>query len=214
MSLIGQKCPEITGLQMLKGESPVVPSPSNVTVVEVWASWCGPCRSVFPHLSQIYDKNKSKGLVVVGVTQEPFAPKLMSFVSMQPMSYPVACDGGSQVQNKLMRPGGARGIPTAFLVDKNGIIRWQGHPADPKFESTISQLMAEAPSQQNEETKTDKTAEKVDVSKIEPLDHDEEVLKSSSIKQLKREMLRLGLKNDHFVEKSEFVAAILNHSSS
>eukprot|EP00055_Hartaetosiga_balthica_P018635 m.134990 g.134990 ORF g.134990 m.134990 type:complete len:208 (+) comp9796_c0_seq1:495-1118(+) len=205
MTLVGQQCPQVGGLQVLKGESVQVPTPGHVTVVEVWATWCPPCRAVFPHLSQIYNKHKGDGLKVVGVTQEPFTPTLAQFVGMQGnnMSYNVAVDGAGDVQKKLMQPGGARGIPTAFIVDKDGVIQYQGHPADPNFEHTIERLLQQPAKSQE--------PKKEDAPTIEPLEHDEEVLKSASVKQLKQEMQRLGLSTQGLLEKHEFVKAIMDN---
>lgn len=54
---------------------------------------CGPCRQVFPHLSQIARAHAPQGLVVVGVSLEPASPQLQAFVQQQGrnMEYAVRC---------------------------------------------------------------------------------------------------------------------------
>lgn len=52
-------------------------------VVEFWATWCGPCRAAFPHLSQLARKFRGSGLVVVGVNMEEDSPQIRAFVAQQ-----------------------------------------------------------------------------------------------------------------------------------
>jgi thiol-disulfide isomerase/thioredoxin len=70
-----------------------VPCAGSVTIIELWAQWCGPCRQVFPHLSRIYSQRKDKGLVVVGISVDD-DPGLAAFFEQQgdKMAYTVAVD--------------------------------------------------------------------------------------------------------------------------
>lgn len=83
MSLIGQKCPTIGGLQYVKGTGFDIPGHGGPTNIEFWASWCGPCRMVFPHLSKIAREYRDKGLRVVGVSLEADSPQMRKFVEGQ-----------------------------------------------------------------------------------------------------------------------------------
>ena len=60
------------------------------------------------------------------------------------MDYCVAVDGHQDVQEKLLMPAGARGIPHAFLVDHEGVIRYSGHPAEPAFATMVQELCKKA----------------------------------------------------------------------
>lgn len=71
------------GLQFVKGDAFDVPGHGGPTVIELWASWCGPCRVMFPHLSKIAAQYADRGLRVVGISLEPDSPKLRSFVQSQ-----------------------------------------------------------------------------------------------------------------------------------
>ncbi|KAK3239141.1 hypothetical protein CYMTET_50910 [Cymbomonas tetramitiformis] len=141
---VGEKCPEIDGLEFLKGDKVQVPVPGRVTIIELWASWCGPCRQMFPHLTDLQRKNKS--LHIVGISTEQASPALTKFVESQgyAMDYTVACDEDQEVQNKLMGPAGVRGIPHAFVVDHVGMIQYSGHPGDPNFDSTVTSCLDSA----------------------------------------------------------------------
>ena len=92
-------------------------------LLEFWATWCPPCRESIPHLNEIHAKYKDRGLVVVGVTDEPSAV-IRKFQKDVAMDYAVATDTGGRLSEKM----GINGIPHAFLVDKEGKIVWEGHP--------------------------------------------------------------------------------------
>jgi cytochrome c biogenesis protein CcmG/thiol:disulfide interchange protein DsbE len=92
-------------------------------LLEFWATWCPPCRTSIPHLNEIHAKYKDRGLLVVGVTDEPNAV-IKKFQKEVPMDYAVATDTGGRLNEKM----GISGIPHAFLVNKSGEIVWQGHP--------------------------------------------------------------------------------------
>lgn len=103
----------------------------KVYVVEFWATWCTPCFTSIPHLTKLQKKHEDKGLVVVGVTSsdkdldtvEKFVRKMGS-----KMDYVVAYDDSRKTDSAYMKAFGVRGIPHAFIVNKEGLIVWHGHP--------------------------------------------------------------------------------------
>ena len=104
-------------------------------IVEFWATWCPPCRKSIPHLNEVYDKYQSKGLEIVGITDED-AATIGSFVKDNPIKYHPALDHGG----KLAKHFGIRGIPHAMLVDKAGKIIWEGQPMALKDEDVVALL--------------------------------------------------------------------------
>ena len=101
----------------------LVLAPGRTAVVDLWATWCPPCRASIPHLNEINKKFKDKGLVIIGVSNEDKAT-VTDFRKKLPMDYNVALDKESKLSEKF----GIEGIPHAFVVGKDGKIVWQGHP--------------------------------------------------------------------------------------
>lgn len=101
----------------------------QVYVVEFWATWCPPCRDSIPHLSSLQKRFKDKGVTIVGISDETEA-KVAPFVKKMgdKMNYVVALDSGKKTSQDYMGAFGQNGIPTAFIVDKEGRIAWVGHP--------------------------------------------------------------------------------------
>ena len=117
--MVGQKLPSST-LNFVGSKPEMEGKP---LLVEFWATWCPPCRTSIPHLNEIHAKFKDRGLLVVGVSDEPNAV-IKKFQQEVPMDYAVATDTGGRLNKKME----VSSIPTAFLVNKSGEIVWEGHP--------------------------------------------------------------------------------------
>ncbi|MBC7771451.1 MAG: redoxin family protein [Pyrinomonadaceae bacterium] len=134
----GDKAPGITVEKWIKGEPVTGFEKGKVYVVEFWATWCGPCIASMPHISDLQAMYKDKGVTIIGTNiweddkfNDETYKKAADFVKAEPdrMAYTVAYDGGAKFMDKnWMKASGRNGIPSAFLVDQNGVIAWIGHP--------------------------------------------------------------------------------------
>ena len=119
---------KLKGLQWIKG-GPVVLKKDAVYVVEFWATWCPPCRVSIPHLTKLQKKFKDKKFTIVGISTES-VDKVEPFVKDKGdvMDYVVAVDPQRKISDGYMKAYKQRGIPTAFIVDKQLRVVWVGHP--------------------------------------------------------------------------------------
>jgi len=147
---IGDPAPKLQVASWAQGDPVTEFKTGIVYIVEFWATWCGPCRASIPHLNQTYLKFKDKGVVVIGVdVWEDDTSKVAPFIKEMGtnMTYRVALDQvvAGEKKGKMaetwMEASGSQGIPTAFLVGKDGKIVWIGHPMTLK-DSVIEQVMA------------------------------------------------------------------------
>jgi thiol-disulfide isomerase/thioredoxin len=114
----------------------------KIFVVEFWATWCGPCRASIPHLTELQKKFKDKDVVFIGVSDED-VPTVKKFVEKMgdKMDYTVAVDTDRKTSKGYMTAYGQGGIPTAFIVDKEGRMVWFGHPMG-DLEKSLEQVVA------------------------------------------------------------------------
>jgi len=136
----------LSDLTIVQGDVRSIPSDA-VVVLEFWATWCPPCRQTIPHLSEVNTRYKDKNVYMVGITNEDNIDQIRSFVQKMgdKMNYIVAIDSAGSLSNDYMRKYHISGIPHAFILDRQGKVAWQGHPADSNFERQLG-VAASVPS--------------------------------------------------------------------
>ncbi len=134
---VGAAPPSLT-VEMAQGDQPNFSDPKATIVVEFWATWCGPCMRSIPHLNELWNKYQSKGLVILGISDEPIGT-VRPFLSKKgsTMGYPVAVDAKDKpTSTAWMKAAGQEGIPCAFVVKDSKIV-WIGNPLDEKFDEVV-----------------------------------------------------------------------------
>ncbi|QDU39740.1 Sporulation thiol-disulfide oxidoreductase A precursor [Maioricimonas rarisocia] len=132
---IGDPAPPIAISNWVTGEPISQLAEGNVYVVEFWATWCGPCRTSMPHLSKLQEDYGDK-VQFIGVTRED-AGVVQQFLEQdqsegttwaEVVTYRLATDQDDETNTAYMRAAGQSGIPTAFIVGRDGAVEWIGHP--------------------------------------------------------------------------------------
>jgi cytochrome c biogenesis protein CcmG/thiol:disulfide interchange protein DsbE len=90
----------------------------KAVVLNVWASWCLPCKEEAPFLEQIWRENRSHGLVVVGLDAKDFRKDARRFARRFDITYPIVYDGPGDVVARY----GVTGFPETFVLDREGRI--------------------------------------------------------------------------------------------
>jgi cytochrome c biogenesis protein CcmG/thiol:disulfide interchange protein DsbE len=98
----------------------------KVVLLNLWATWCGPCRYEIPELQRIHDTYLSRGFEVVGVSvDESGVESVKQFVAENTMKYPVVLDP----QGKLATVLQTSVLPTSILIGRDGKIVWKKYGA-------------------------------------------------------------------------------------
>ena len=113
----------------------------KATLLDFWATWCGPCRQTLPILESIYSKLGNQGLEIIGIADEDLGT-LNAFYERQHRSpYPLYRDATKE----LWRRYGIRSVPTLMLLDSEGYIKgvWSGVPNQKALEQLVQETMAQ-----------------------------------------------------------------------
>jgi cytochrome c biogenesis protein CcmG/thiol:disulfide interchange protein DsbE len=106
----------------------------KVVMVNLWASWCPPCRAEMPAIESIYQANKDKGLEVLAVntTFQDGEQAAADFARSFGLTFPILLDRDGSVSKSYQ----LQALPTTFFIDRKGVIR-SVVPGGPMKESLI-----------------------------------------------------------------------------
>jgi peroxiredoxin len=113
-------------------------------VINLWASWCPPCRAEMPAIQRVFESSQDRGLVVVAVntTFQDSERAAQAFVQEFGLTFPVALDRTGVVSRSYQ----LRALPSTFFVDREGIIRKViigGPMGEATIQTTVEEILEE-----------------------------------------------------------------------
>ena len=103
----------------------------KVVLLDFWASWCGPCRQSFPLYEKLHGELPAQDFTLLAINLDEIADGPAAFLFEHPVSYTSLADPAGDVARKF----GLIGMPTSFVIDRDGIVRsrfdsklrWRAH---------------------------------------------------------------------------------------
>jgi thiol-disulfide isomerase/thioredoxin len=137
----GQPLPRLTELKL---DGTVPDLSGKVVLLDFWASWCAPCKASFPAMADLQKRFADRGLVILAVSVDDDARAYSRFVERQKPPFTTVRDSGHKLVASLSAPA----MPTSFLVDRRGIVRFRhegfhGESTIQSYTQQIEQLLAE-----------------------------------------------------------------------
>ncbi len=113
----------------------------QVVLVNMWATWCPPCKEEMPDLEAYYQAHKDQGLVVIGINDGETAEVVRPFVAEYGLSFPVWLDERG-LSEKAFR---TISLPSSYVIDRSGTVRfaWKGAISYDVLETYITPLLDE-----------------------------------------------------------------------
>jgi cytochrome c biogenesis protein CcmG/thiol:disulfide interchange protein DsbE len=93
----------------------------QVVLLNLWATWCGPCELEMPSIQALHNDFASAGLKVVAIAVDDpgFEQRIRDFVARKGLTFEVLHEGSGKVESDYE----ARGIPATYLIGRDGVIR-------------------------------------------------------------------------------------------
>jgi len=95
----------------------------KVVLINIWATWCHPCRTEIPELRAIHATYRDRGLELIGVSVDAdnTDDAIRAFMKDFQMTFPIWRDPDERISTKFLTVG----VPSTFLIDKAGVLRWR-----------------------------------------------------------------------------------------
>jgi cytochrome c biogenesis protein CcmG/thiol:disulfide interchange protein DsbE len=111
----------------------------KVVLLNIFATWCPPCRAEMSDLEAYYREHKEDGFVVLAVNDEENASTVANFVQAQGFTFPILLDPDGKVLSRY----GVHGLPTSFFIDRSGMVRgvWSGQLSPERLKQIVDPLL-------------------------------------------------------------------------
>lgn len=120
---IGRAVPSYTAASLAGDSVSLAGHRGKVVLLNVWATWCHPCREEIPELRAIHDRYGSRGLELIGVSVDARGngDGIREFMREFQMTYPIWHDPDERISTRFL----VVGVPATFLIDRAGVLRWR-----------------------------------------------------------------------------------------
>jgi thiol-disulfide isomerase/thioredoxin len=117
-----QVVPELRGRLLSGGQFDLADHRGKVVVVNVWGSWCAPCRAEAPHLQQVWTETQDRGVQFVGINVKDNDAAAKGFVRTYGITYPSLVDDDGRLLLMLRGSLPPEAIPSTIVIDRQGRI--------------------------------------------------------------------------------------------
>ncbi|HVX94179.1 MAG TPA: TlpA disulfide reductase family protein [Polyangia bacterium] len=112
----------------------------KVVLLDVWASWCGPCKQELPMLDDMAKRLRGEGVEVLAVSIDQERANLMHFLEARPRwALTIAHDPRGAIADRL----GPDKMPTSYIIDRQGVIRYVNSGFEPADAAVIERRLSE-----------------------------------------------------------------------
>ncbi|MEX2181458.1 MAG: TlpA disulfide reductase family protein [Gemmatimonadaceae bacterium] len=120
---VGQPAPAYAATRLDGAPIALADLRGQVVLLNIWATWCKPCREEIPALEALHQAYAARGLVVAGVSIDAHGDtaNIAGFARDLGATYPLWLDANDRVSTTFL----AIGVPSTFLIDRGGVLRWK-----------------------------------------------------------------------------------------
>lgn len=141
-TLVGDVAPPYSATTLAGDSVSTTALKGKVVLLNVWATWCAPCREEIPFLQSLHEQHAASGLELVGVSVDTQGEDetIRGFMNDFRMTYPIWRDPDERIQTLFQ----ALGVPSSYLIDRTGVIRWRRLGIIRQSDSTFTEALKAA----------------------------------------------------------------------
>jgi thiol-disulfide isomerase/thioredoxin len=141
---IGKPAPEVETTLLDGKKVKLSDYRGKVVLLDIWATWCPPCRAMIPHEREMVKNLAKKPFVLISVSADDEKDTLVKFLENEPMPWVHWWDSGKD--NPVLKKYRVRAFPTLYLIDHTGTIKhkWTGKPENDKLDKAVEEAVKAA----------------------------------------------------------------------
>lgn len=114
----------------------------QVVLVNLWATWCPPCKAEMPTLQTFHDKYLDKGFTVIAINDGDPTPDVLQFVDDYELTFPVWLDPTYTATEDAFK---TMNLPSSYIIDREGTVRlsWVGEISNKMLEKYVTPIIKE-----------------------------------------------------------------------
>jgi cytochrome c biogenesis protein CcmG/thiol:disulfide interchange protein DsbE len=114
----------------------------QVVLVNLWATWCPPCKEEMPTLQSFYNKHKDQGFTVIAINDGDPTKDVLQFAKDYRLSFPVWLDPTYSATERAFK---TLNLPTSFVIDRKGVVQlqWMGGISRAMLDQYVTPLLTE-----------------------------------------------------------------------
>jgi peroxiredoxin len=139
---LGEPAPEYAAADLAGDTVRLSGLRGEVVLLNLWATWCAPCRHETPYLQSLYEEKAAEGFRIVGISMDTrnAAEDVAMFVEEYGVTYTILHDP----QMRGMESYQVLGLPATFLIDRDGVLRWMRYGPVDGSDSQFMKAVADA----------------------------------------------------------------------
>lgn len=139
---VDYKAPALTLSDLGGTEHSLAEYRGQVVLVNLWATWCPPCKAEMPTLKAYYEAHQADGFVTIAVNDGDPADAVAAFVQEYSLTFPVLLDPTYEATERAFK---TRNLPSSFVIDRDGNVRlrWVGEIDRTALEKYVTPLILE-----------------------------------------------------------------------
>jgi thiol-disulfide isomerase/thioredoxin len=135
--------PDISGTTLQGAHFALSQDAGDIVVLNVWGSWCSPCREEAPALEETYQKYQAKGVRFVGINTRDDNASALAYVSNFGVTYPSLQDPDETLLLQFKSIVPATSVPATVIIDKQGkvAVRILGGVTEPQLDQQLDSVL-------------------------------------------------------------------------